>query len=150
MIRKDTFLHVLTLLESGNTESAAAYLSEDFSYAGSLPMILNRAEFLEVFKGLVSGIPDLRFNPSRIAEKGDSLHMKIRMTGTHRYMINIPVLGLESVMSGGKSFVLPEEPVEIGFRDRLITDWHVTPVNGGGVTGILQQLGIEYPEPVIM
>ena len=55
------------------------------------------------------------------------------------------MLGIPTVAATGKALSLPQEQMTATFAGGKMTSLVGTPVDGGGVMGILGQLGIEPP-----
>jgi hypothetical protein len=138
---------ILSQLETNRLKEAAAGLAEGFNLSGPAPRPLNKSEFLELMEGLVSAIPDWRFNMTDAKETRDGLQIKLHISGTNSRPINIPLLGIRSVHSTGKRVALPEEPVEVKIVENKIVVFNVSPVAGGGIQGLFKQLGVELPVP---
>ena len=68
-----------------------------------------------------------------------------QLSGTHQAELDLSPLGLPNVPATGKSFQLPLETATISFNGEKITSVRTTEVAGGGVMGILSQLGVEAP-----
>jgi hypothetical protein len=132
-------------VEQGDFDRVAGFLAEDFTLTGPVPMPLAKGEFLGLVRGLVAGIPNWRFNTHGWQETGDSVSVKVRITGTHTGELPGLMPGMPAAAATNKSFALPEECMEFQFRGGKIARFQVDPVPNGGVPGILQQLGIAVP-----
>jgi hypothetical protein len=51
-----------------------------------------------------------------------------------------------SIPATGKSISNPEERGETTVKDNKVTSVHINAVEGGGLMGILKQLGVEPPQ----
>lgn len=146
MRKTDIVKRVLELIESHETDKAAAFFAEEFTYVGALPKSLDRREFLEVFRSLVHALPDWRFNASNFREQADSVRLQFRITGTHRRELAVRPLRIEAVPATGSSVALPEEFVDIQFSGGRICAWIDAAVDGGGIPGIFDQIGADLSE----
>jgi hypothetical protein len=69
----------------------------------------------------------------------------IQITGTHTNTFQIAPLGLPLMPETNNSVALPVEHWEYVVKGNTIASIRVEQVSGGGITGILQQLGIDIP-----
>jgi hypothetical protein len=133
-------------IEKGDIDGASQRMADDMEFSGPVPKPLSKGEFLTLIKGLTAGIPDWKFNVHDLQETGDKVRLKVRITGTHTRELPGLMPGMPAAAATNKSFALPEEPTEVQFRAGKITGWRLDPVPaGGGVPGILHQLGIAVP-----
>ncbi|HEY3344043.1 MAG TPA: nuclear transport factor 2 family protein [Anaerolineaceae bacterium] len=138
MLLRDCF----AALEAGHFEDAAGYLSDDFTFSGPVPEPVGKKEFVGLQTGLITGIPDWKFNLHNVRTQGDTITCTVQITGTHTATLPALMPGASAVPPTGKHFSLPEEPARVAVRDGKMTSLAVDQVPGGGVMGIFQQLGI--------
>ncbi len=148
-VKTEELNRMLVLQEMGQVEDSASYLADDFKFSGPVPEPLNKNQFVSLMTGLTTALPDWRFNHVFLEDRGDTVRMKIRVTGTNLGLISLPQLGLASLAPTRKRVALPDEPVEIVFRNEKIISIKITPVDGGGIRGLFDQLGIELPAPAM-
>lgn len=141
----ETVTTLLEALESGRLDMAACYLSDDFTFNGPTPRPLDKGLFLEYAESLRRAFPDLAFNAREFREQGSTVWLTLQLTGTHMGELLLPVPGMPSAPPTGKRLSLPEEPARSTVQDGQVLSITVQPVQGGGVLGILRQLGVRLP-----
>ena len=79
-------------------------------------------------------------NQTDIIEKRDVESLVAHFTGKHTGRFALP--GMEPIAPTGRLLALPPEPAWVRVRDAKLIVYHVTKVvGGGGIDGILQQIG---------
>ncbi|MGE5431984.1 MAG: ester cyclase [Syntrophomonadaceae bacterium] len=133
----------LIAIEQRNFTKAEDLLSNSFRVTGVGPVALDGSDFMSVHRALGSGIPDFRFNYEFLKEKAGLVTAKFHITGTHTKSLPAPYSGLRTTAPTNKSINMPDEIVEFNVRDNKIQKMQVTHVEGGGLPGLLKQIGIE-------
>ena len=141
----DTVRAFVTAVENNEQEDITNPLGDDFLFSGWTPSPLNKADFIAVFAELKSGIPSLMFNLHNLAEEGNSVTGSIQIAGYQSDAFSIPQLSLPPVPQMARSVSLPVEDVTFTMLGDKITRWSVHHVPGGGIRGLLQQLGFDAP-----
>jgi len=147
MSNTDLVKTVLAAFESGDTKKAEGMLADDMVFAGPVPQPIGKREFVGLQTALVAAIPDWKFNPSDFKEQGDKVMLKVHINGTHTKPLTLPPMGIQSLPATGKHVQLPYEPLTITVKDGKATRIEAEHVEGGGVPGVLAQLGINLPHP---
>jgi hypothetical protein len=143
-----TFMEALEIKEF---DTANAYLSDTFQYIGSTPKPLNKQQYIRYSSELAEGMPNLSYNFHDVQEvedelgEGNRMRAAIQITGTHTNAFQVIPLGLPLIPETNKSVSLPEEHWEYLIKDNTIATIDVEQVAGGGIAGILQQLGVDIP-----
>jgi hypothetical protein len=75
----------------------------------------------------------------------DSFTTSIQSTSTHTNDFQVLLLGLPPIPATNNSVLLPEEHWEYVVKDYTIAFIRVGQVSGGGIAGILEQLGVDIP-----
>lgn len=137
-------------LQAKDFDAAASYLSEDFEFSGYTPRPLNKQQFFIVMSELMSGLPNLAFNMHDVTELdetalGKRVQAAMQLRGTQTDSFQLPPLGLPIIPPLGKSVSLPEEHWEYVIRDSTIIRITVERAPGGGIPGLLHQLGVDVP-----
>ena len=141
----------MTALESKEFGTAGGYLSDDFVFSGSTPQPLNKGGFITTMSGLASGIPNLSYHFRDIHDipgqqwQEERVEATIQMTGTQTEGFVLPPLSLPPIPQMGKSVSLPQEHWRFAVRGDKIAMLTTDRVPGGGITGLLGQLGIDVP-----
>ncbi len=133
------------LIESRETGAAAELLSDDFTFAGPVPDPINGAAWLGLHDRLNDAFPDFSFNLKDVQQVGDTAQATLQLSGTHSSDLDLSALDMPNVPKTGKSFQLPPESTTVTIEGEKITSVRVAKVDGGGVMGILSQLGVEAP-----
>jgi predicted ester cyclase len=132
-------------MEARDWEKVASYLSDDFTLSGPTPQPVGKNEFIAIQSAFMTAIPDWSFNLSHLKEQGDKVLATVRVTGTHNRDLAVP--GLPPVPATNKKISLPEEHMEFTFKGDKIASLSSDNVPGGGVPGVLQQMGVPLPSP---
>jgi SnoaL-like domain len=134
----------ITALQAGDMELAAQNMTDDFVFEGWTPQALNKGEFLALESQLHAAMPDYAFNLSNIREQNGVVRAFMQITGTQTHPLNLPMFGI-SVPYTGVYVILPQEQVEFVLTDGKLARMRVESVPGGGLAGLLQQIGAELP-----
>src|SRR5947209_19792264 len=137
-------------LESKDFDTVASCLSDDFVFSGWTPQPLDKDQFMTVMGGLKAGFPNLLYHfhtvkDVRDLEQEDSVKAAIQMTGTQTDGFILPPLSLPPISQMARTVSLPEEQWSYTLQDGKIVRIMVHRVPGGGIQGLLHQLGIDVP-----
>lgn len=135
---------VWQLIEAKDTAAAAELLSDNFTFSGPTPEPISGSMWLGLHDKLNAAFPDWKFNVE-VHQHGDMVHCTAQITGTQTGDLDLSPLGLPVVPATGKSIQLPREDLMVAVEGDKITSISGEPVPGGGVMGILSQLGVEMP-----
>ncbi len=134
----------LSSIEKNDFMKADRLLADEFQFSGAVPKPIGKQEWLGVHQALGKAFPDLAFNLFDAKARADKVFAKVRLSGTHKDTLDLSFLGVK-VAATGKSFSLPVERIELTFRENLIQLFDVESVDGGGLNGILHQVGAALP-----
>ncbi len=138
-------------LEAKEFDKAATYLSDDFQFTGSTPRPLNKDQFIRLSSELAEGMPNLSYHFHDLQEVdelqgvGSRERATIQITGTQVNSFELVPLSLPLIPETGLPVSLPEVHWEYLIKGDTITAIDVEQVPGGGIYGMLQQLGIDIP-----
>jgi predicted ester cyclase len=132
-------------IEAKDTTAAAKLLTDDFTFSGPVPQPISGREWLAMHKSLSIAFPDWKFNASDLREEAGKVRVAVRITGTHKGELNLSSLGMPNVPATGKSIKLPREEITLTVSNGKFSSLHTPPTDGGGVMGILSQLGVKVP-----
>lgn len=146
----DTVKDFMIALEAKEFDTAANYLSADFVFSGWTPQPLDREQFLTVTRELKAGLPNLSYHFHAVKdvfdlEQEDSVNAGIQVTGTQTDGFVLPPLGLPPIPQMEGTVSLPEELWSYTLQGDKIARIMVHRVSGGGIQGLLHQLGIDVP-----
>jgi predicted ester cyclase len=143
MKRTDILREHWKAIEEKNFDRARTFVSEDFTFSGPVPNLKGTKEYIDVHRSLLQGIPDWQFNANIFSEQENKVAAKVRVTGTHTANLSLPFLGdTGTIQPTGKKLALPEEKVEVVMKGDKISRMTVEQVLGGGVPGLLKQMGV--------
>ncbi len=141
----DVALNFLHKLESSQFTEAEGYLAYDFILIGSVPQPVGKKSFLDIMEALITGMPDLAFNASDLNSVSNQVMLTLHITGTHTNDMPSLFPGMPQVRATGRKVSLPAEPATFLIRGDRITQLEIETDSGGGIQGILEQLGVEIP-----
>lgn len=141
MNQRDTVQALMNAIEQEEWAQAASYLTDDFVFSGAVPQPIGSAEWLGIHKAFAAAYSDFRLNYQFGAEEGERVHCTVQLSGKQTSELRIPMPGVPVVPATGKTVSLPREAITVTFRAGKIADFHVDPVEGGGLPGMLKQLG---------
>jgi hypothetical protein len=129
---------------------AAGLLADTATISGLTPAPLSRGHFINVMSKLAEGFPNLGLNFQLVeetgqTEEGSQVRGTVQMSGTQVNSFELPPLGIGQIPEMGRSISLPEESWEYLVREHVIASIQVERKPGGGIEGLLNQLGIHDP-----
>ena len=145
MSTTDVVKEGLAATEAGDYAKLESLVADDFSMAGPVPMPVGKREFLGLMMALRQAMPDWKFNAGEYKENGDQVTVPFQITGTHTGELQLPLPGLPPIPPTGTKVSLPSEPSTFTVKDGKLSKLEVADIPGGGVMGILSQLGVNLP-----
>ncbi len=147
---EDVVKAFMAALEGKNFDTAKTYVTDDFIFTGWTPQPLNTTDFFTIFSGLTAGIPNLMFNFHTVHDlherQADSrVQATTRIAGSQTESFILPPLGLPPIPQTAQSIMLPEEHWNYTVVNNKIARIFVEHVSGGGIAGLLHQLGVNVP-----
>ena len=95
---------------------------------------------------LFTAFPDHSFGLADYEEEGELIHCTTHESGTHQGVLDLKAFGLAvSLPPTNKSFRLPSGTLTIRVTDGKIAYFGEEAAEGGGLAGILDQLGVRLP-----
>jgi predicted ester cyclase len=141
----DTVKAGIAASEAGDIKKYESLLADDMVFAGPVPKPVGKREFIGLQTALLAAMPDWKFNASDFKENGDKVTVMVQITGTQTKELNLPMPGFPKVPPTGKRVSLPKELTTFTVKDGKITRLETANTPGGGVPGILSQLGVPMP-----
>jgi predicted ester cyclase len=135
----------LAASESGQTSKFSNSLTDDMVFAGPVPQPVGKREFVGLMTAMVAAMPDWKFNATDFKENGNQVTMTFQITGTQTGELNLPMPGFQKLPATGKHVSLPKELTTVTVKDGKISRLEAAVVPGGGVMGVLAQLGVPVP-----
>ncbi|GCE05326.1 hypothetical protein [Dictyobacter aurantiacus] len=138
---------VIAALQGGEFEVAAEKIDDGFTMTGFAPRSLNKAQFLSLHYALLVAMPDLSYNLDNAArtEQENTVRASITFMGTHTNDLSLSLFGLENIPATGVSVILPQTNLTCHVEHDRLTRLEFENITGGGLAGLLQQLGSEIP-----
>jgi ketosteroid isomerase-like protein len=123
----------------GDLGRAAEYLADDFQFVGVGPAPLGKGDALGLWATIRAALPDFNHNLRDLRAAGNMVYGVVEVTGTHQGKLAIP--HGPTLAATGRKLQNPAERVAITVRDGKVREWNVENVPGGGVAGVVGQLG---------
>ncbi len=130
----------LVEIEKGAVD--ASTYTEDMIFSGPVPQPLKKDEYVTLIKNLVEASPDWNFHARDFKVLGDTIKVTVGITGTQTRTLPVIMPGMQALPPTNKCFILPEEHLSIKVRGDKICEIVADTVPGGGVIGMLDQLGV--------
>jgi len=141
----DVFKSGIAAFEARDAKKVDGLFSDDFQLSGPVPQPLGKREFVGLQSALIAAMPDWKFNASDFKEDGDKVMAKFHISGTQSAPLTLPALGVQSFVGTGKHVQLPYEQLTATIKNGKLMRIESTKVEGGGVPGVLAQLGVQMP-----
>jgi len=135
-------------IEKSDFTTAESLVTNNFKITGVGPEPLGIKEFLGVHRAFNTGMPDFKFNYKIGAVKNNVVETKVKLTGTHFKDMPSPAPGFPNIPATNKTLRMPEETVTFTLKDNKIESLKLGTIAGGGLPGVLKQLGVEIPTEV--
>ena len=136
----------LAASEAGHSSQFADMLTDDMVFAGPVPQPVGKREFVGLMAALVAAMPDWKFNAKDFKQHGDKVTVTFQITGTQTGELNLPMLSIMKIPASKKHIALPKEETTVTIKNGKISQLEAAKVPGGGVAGVLAQLGIPIPQ----
>lgn len=127
-------------------DALASFLAQDFQFSGPVPEPINGPQWIGLLKAMKAALPDLNFNLRILSVDGDVVTSSNQITGTHTGDFDLSAMGIGVIPATGRSVKNSMEQGKATFKDGKVVSMHITPTEGGGLMGILKQLGVEPPQ----
>jgi hypothetical protein len=137
---KEVFERYSAALHRGDLEAMTALVHDDFRLEGAGLDGIGKTEFIGAMKAQLDAFPDYSENPTDLTESGDIVRFVAHVSGTQRGALALP--GMDPIPPIGRQIKLPPEPGWGKVSDGRLLVYHVEAVPGGGIQGILSQLGV--------
>jgi hypothetical protein len=135
----------LAAAEAGDYAKVSGMLTDDMKFAGPVPEPVGKKEFIGIQSAMTAGMPDWKFNGTDWKEAGDKVTAVIQISGTQTRELKLPLPGMQPIPASNKHVSLPKEPITFTVTGGKISRLESAAVPGGGVMGVLAQLGVPVP-----
>lgn len=126
-------------------DAVAGYLSDDFQFSGPTPEPVGKGPYIGLTKAMLAAFPDINYNARATSVEGDVIKTTSQLTGTHTADLDLTPMGMGVIPPTGKSFSNPVEAGEMRVKDGKVVSWEIERTEGGGLVGILAQIGVQPP-----
>ncbi len=143
----DTVNTFITALQSGDIELAADTMADDFVMSGFAHKEFNKNEFLVLQSNLLASMPDFSYNMlDEQHEENGEVQVELEITGTHMNPLSLTVLGLQPIAATGLAVTLTQTKTTYRVNsENKVASMEMQTRPGGGLAGLLQQVGAELP-----
>ena len=141
----DLVKSALRSIEAGDFLHYREQYADNFILTGPVPKPLSRVEYVDQMRAMLKAFPDWKFNATNFKQVRDHISFSTRISGTHTGVLDLPGLGISGVQPTGKHFTLPEELQTVTVENGKITRAESNIVSGGGLMGMLAQIGVQIP-----
>ncbi len=135
----------ITALQSGDMGMAASLLADDFVLQGWAEQTIDKGQFLAMQSNLLVAMPDFSYNLSDVHMEGQSIEALIQISGTNSGNLDLSMLDIAPMQATGLAVNLPQLPVRFVIENDTLKEMVMATVAGGGLSGLLQQIGGELP-----
>lgn len=143
MDAKTTVQALLDSVQNADYDTARALLSPDCQFSGSTPEPINRDAWLRMNRSLKKAFPDLDYRFRVEGTDGDVIRVTAKLRGTHTHDLDVSAMNMGVIPATQKSLIHPNERSKVTVRGGQVIAWAVEPIAGGGLRGILIQLGVK-------
>ncbi len=130
---------------TGDLDTLADLLADDYEFSGPVPEPMGRDQFLGLMELMREAFPDIQFNTRLANIKGNVVRFTNQLAGTHTGDLDLSAMGMGVIPATGRSFSMARENGESVIEDGYIISTHVQPTEGAGLMAILHQLGVDVP-----
>jgi hypothetical protein len=136
---------LLDSVQRGDFQKARFLVSKDCQFSGPIPELLKCEAWMGIYKNLKKACPNLdyHFHVDRVdGLDGGIVQISAELKGTQSGVLDLSLVGLGVSPATDKSFATPREHGKVTIKASKVASWVVDPIEGGGLMGILNQLGI--------
>lgn len=134
---------LMAAVDAGDMAKAGNLLTDDFQISGPFPVPMGKDQWLGIQVAMKQAFPDWRFNLTNIEDHGDSATIYYYITGTHVGALDLTPMGLGVIPATSKPVKLPPEHADMRIVGGKVAAMEVHGAEGGGLPGLLKQIGVE-------
>ena len=131
-------------IEAGDFSHYRDLYADNMIFTGPVPKPMSRVEYIDLMRALLKAFPDFKFNATNFKQVRDHVTCNTHISGTHSGALELPTLGI-SAQPTKKRFTSPEELLTLTVENGKITRIETNNVPGGGLMGVLSQIGVQIP-----
>jgi hypothetical protein len=106
---------------------------------------IDKGQFLAMQSNLLVAMPDFSYNLSDVQMEGRSVKALIQINGTNSGDLDLSMLDIAPIQATGLAVELPQVQVTFLTENDTLKAMNMVTVAGGGLLGLLQQIGRELP-----
>jgi hypothetical protein len=141
----ETVQAVLAAIEASDWERARSHLGDEFTFSGAVPEPIGPDVWLGIHRALAAAMPDFSFNARGLHGEDGKVVGQVQLTGTQTRELALPLPGFSPIPPTGRRVSLPAEGIAATLLGDRLVNYDVSLVEGGGLPGILTQLGATIP-----
>ena len=145
MDSKATVQALMDSIQKGDFVKAKSLLTDDFQFSGPVPEPINGEGWMGMSMNLKKAFPDLDYHFHVEGADGDAVKISAELKGTHSNDLDVTAMNMGVIPATKKSFANPHEHGTVTVKGDKVASWAVEPIKGGGLMGILGQLGVKIP-----
>ena len=134
---------VFNNLEQGKFDMAGNKISDNFSTT-LMGKKLDKSQYLETYRLLLQGIPDLKLELKDVKQEGDNIKAKLVLSGTQSKMIPAMKNTWNEITPTGKKIDGLIYDLAITLKNDRIEEVRTVDTNKGMMVGLLNKLGLDY------
>ena len=104
---------LLGALNSGDLDTVASFLADNFQFSGPVPEPIGADQWLGLSGVLLNAFEDLQYNLRVESVEGNIVRIAAQLNGTHNNDLDLSAMGMGVIPASGKTFSLPEEHGEV-------------------------------------
>lgn len=145
MSNLETFQRFTELLEARDLNGMQDMFADNATVKG--PTVeLGKQQIVDYFKTLFTAFPDISFGLTDFEEQGDVLYCVSHEKGTHKGILDLRPFGIPLFLPPTeKTYTMPKTTYTFHIVNGKIVSFNEETVEGGGLKGILSQLGVKIP-----
>ena len=141
----ETMQTVIAAMEATDWARARTSVADDFTFGGAVPQPIGPDAWLAIHQAFAAAMPDFSFNARGFHDENGNAVGQLQLTGTQINELILPVPGIAPIPPTGRRVSLPVETITATQRGDKLVSIIVAEVAGGGLPGLLAQLGVAIP-----
>ena len=131
------------ILQMRDTKALMGMVTPDaMASGGVLPQPIPVAESIKLTEGLFTAFPDMKIDILSVMLNGNQATVKVKLSGTQSGSLALP--GSPAIPASGKKVSVMDGYIVTVQGDK-ISHFQVDSPAGGGIPGMLMQLGVKMP-----
>jgi hypothetical protein len=139
---------LLDSVQRGDFQKAKFLVSQECQFSGPASEPIKREAWLGINRNLKKAFPNLDYHFHMDGLEGLDQHVvriSAEIKGTQSGDLDLSSVGLGVTPATNKSFATPREHGKVTIKNEKVASWVIDRIEGGGLMGILRQLGVRAP-----